>query len=79
MGGVCDGWVLGGGVDGITKQGRTAAALRMRFAASRMPPPLPANLPACASFFFAAAASLALLLFSRAMRRSTSAFAAFYN
>jgi len=31
MGGVCDGWVLGGGVDGITKQGRTAAALRMPF------------------------------------------------
>ena len=31
MGGVCDGWVLGGGVDGITSQGRTCDAVRMPF------------------------------------------------
>ena len=31
IGGVCDGWVLGGGVNNITKQGRTAASLRMPF------------------------------------------------
>ena len=31
MGGVCDGWVVGGGVSSITNQGSTAAALNMPF------------------------------------------------
>ena len=31
MGGVCDGWVVGGGVSSIAKQGATAAALNMPF------------------------------------------------
>lgn len=31
MGGVCDGWVLGGGVSQIMRQGSTAAALNMPF------------------------------------------------
>ena len=31
MGGVCDGWVLSGGIDGITAQGNTCAAVRMPF------------------------------------------------
>jgi L-alanine-DL-glutamate epimerase-like enolase superfamily enzyme len=31
MGGVCDGWLVGGGVSSITNQGATAAALNMPF------------------------------------------------
>ena len=31
LGGVCDGWILGGGVNAITSQGRTCEALRMPF------------------------------------------------
>jgi L-alanine-DL-glutamate epimerase-like enolase superfamily enzyme len=31
MGGVCDGWVVGGGVSSITNQGSTAAALNLPF------------------------------------------------
>ncbi|MDA0708765.1 MAG: enolase [bacterium] len=31
MGGVCDGWVLGGGVSQVVRQGATAAALNMPF------------------------------------------------
>ena len=31
MGGVCDGWVVGGGVSSITNQGATAAAMNMPF------------------------------------------------